>query len=197
MHSRINELIQSFEVKRQKFLDDMYKEYEKLKDTYEFHFERGRVYFSKKVKQEHKALRKPLWKSFLWLTLRGLIVAPFIYAMIIPAYILDIFLFIFQNVFFRLYSIPLVNRKDYIVYDRKYLSYLNLFQKVNCIYCSYFNWLMSYAVEIAWRTEKFWCPIKNASKTKTFHSWQKCFADYGDAKWFSDVYGSIEEFKGL
>lgn len=182
MKSKINELIQNYEERRQKFLKEMYEEYEKLKDRYEFHLEQGRVYFSKKIKVEHRAFKKPLWKSFLGLTIRGLIAAPFIYAMVIPAWILDIFLFIFQNVFFRLYGIPLVSRKEYIIYDRKYLSYLNTFQKINCLYCSYFNGLMSYAVEVAGRTEKFWCPIKNASKTKTFHSWQKCFADYGDAK---------------
>jgi hypothetical protein len=59
--------------------------------------------------------------------------------MLIPAFILDISLFIYQNTAIRLYKIPLAKRSDYIVFDRKQLAYLNLIQKANCIYCSYFN----------------------------------------------------------
>ena len=59
--------------------------------------------------------------------------------MIVPAVILDIFLFIYQQTALRLYGIPLVRRKDYIVFDRHKLPYLNLIQKINCLYCAYFN----------------------------------------------------------
>jgi hypothetical protein len=59
--------------------------------------------------------------------------------MIIPAFILDIMLFVYQNTALRLYKIPLVKRSEYIVYDRANLDYLNIIEKVNCIYCSYFN----------------------------------------------------------
>jgi hypothetical protein len=45
--------------------------------------------------------------------------------MLIPAFILDICLFIYQNTAMRLYRIPLAKRSDYIVYDRKELAYLN------------------------------------------------------------------------
>lgn len=114
--------------------------------------------------------------------------------MIVPAVFLDICLFIYQQICFRLYGIPLVKRSEYIVFDRRYLDYLNVIQKFNCIYCSYFNGLMSYATEVAGRTEKFWCPIKNAKKSKSFHNWQKYFADYGDAKGFKEVYVKSEEF---
>jgi hypothetical protein len=73
---------------------------------------------------------------------------PFIYAMIIPAVILDIFLFIYQNICFRLYGIPLVKRSGYITSERKHLDYLNWIQKINCLYCSYVNGIFSFAVEI-------------------------------------------------
>jgi hypothetical protein len=86
--------------------------------------------------------------------------------MIIPALILDIFLFVYQQTAMRLYKIPLAKRSEYIVFDRKHLKYLNLMQKINCLYCSYVNGLFSYAVEVAGRTERYWCPIKAARRKK-------------------------------
>jgi hypothetical protein len=69
--------------------------------------------------------------------------------MLIPAIFLDICMFIYQNTAMRLYKIPLAKRSDYIVFDRKQLAYLNWIQKLDCIYCSYFNGLMQYSVEVA------------------------------------------------
>ena len=46
---------------------------------------------------------------------------PFIYFMIIPTIVLDIFLFIYQQTAIRLYKIPLVKRSDYLIFDRKQL----------------------------------------------------------------------------
>jgi hypothetical protein len=126
--------------------------------------------------------------------IRHIISMPFIYSMIIPAVILDIFLFIFQNICFRLYWIPLVKRTDFISAERKYLDYLNWIQKINCLYCSYVNGIFSFAVEIWWRTEKYWCPIKHAKKNNTFHNWQDHFADYWDAEWFQKNFTSNTEF---
>lgn len=197
MHSKINELVENFEEKRQKFLTDLYQEYEKLKVKYDFHLEKGRVYFSKKARKLNKLEKKPLWRTLIWVRFPYLISAPFIYGMIIPAVFLDICLFIYQQTCFRLYGIPFVKRSEYIVFDRKYLDYLNIYQKFNCLYCSYFNGLMSYAVEVAGRTEKYWCPIKSAEKNKASHNWQKYFADYGDAVGFKEVYVSTKEFKNL
>ena len=94
----------------------------------------------------------------------------------------------------RLYGIPLVKRKDYITYDRKELAYLNWFQKFHCLYCAYVNWFLSFAVEIAWRTEKYWCPIKHAKRMKWWHDWEKYFADYWDVDWFKEVFLSGDEY---
>ena len=50
---------------------------------------------------------------------------PFIWMMIIPAVILDIFLEIYHHAAFPLYGIPLVVRSQYIrIYDRAKLPYL-------------------------------------------------------------------------
>jgi hypothetical protein len=59
--------------------------------------------------------------------------------MIVPVLFLDLIISIYHSVAFRLYKIPLVKRSDYIIYDRMQLDYLNIFQKINCHYCSYVN----------------------------------------------------------
>jgi hypothetical protein len=122
---------------------------------------------------------------------------PFIYFMIIPTIVLDIFLFIYQQTAIRLYKIPLVKRSDYLIFDRKQLWYLNLIQKINCLYSSYVNWIFQNAVEVWTRTEKYWCPIKSASKKLWYNAWEKHYADYWDIDGFKDVFHSVKEFENI
>lgn len=62
------------------------------------------------------------------------------------------------------------------------------------------NGLFAYAVEIAARTERYWCPLKAAHKPRFSHAWYHDFADYGNPEeWnekfmdehlaFNDAYG--------
>jgi len=112
-----------------------------------------------------------------------LLSAPFIYIMIIPLLILDIFLWIYHNICFRLYNIPLVCRAQYIKIDRHKLSKLNLLEKLNCAYCGYANGLLNYAVKVAAETEKYWCSIKH-ERTKNFiePSHHKDFINYEELR---------------
>lgn len=121
--------------------------------------------------------------------LRHLLSMPFIYAMIFPLIILDIFVGIYHHVCFRLYGIKLLSRRDYIRMDRHKLSYLNFIEKINCTYCSYSNGLMGYASAIAAETEKYWCGIKHR-KYKGFKepAHHKNFLKYGDEKAFRKKY---------
>jgi len=119
---------------------------------------------------------------------------PFIYVMIIPTVILDIFITIYQSVAFPLYHIPKVKRRDFIVYDRKFLDYLNIIQKVHCLYCTYVNGLFAYAVEIAGRTERYWCPIKAAHIPKFNHGWYNDFADYGNPEEWKEKFNDEKAF---
>ena len=91
-----------------------------------------------------------------------------------------------------MYGIPKVRRADYIVIDRQYLSYLNVIERLNCVYCGYFNGVIGFAREIAGRTEQYWCPIKHAHKIKALHSRYKNFFDYGDAEGYR---AKIEEVR--
>lgn len=194
MKSKINQILREMEQKS----EELKKEYDRLKDKYDFSFEQGKVRFSQKAKQAHKKVKDSVFKNIkTYKNFKHIISAPFIYGMIIPFVVMDIGLFIYQNLCFRLYNIPLVKRSEYIVFDRQHLKYLNFLDKFNCLYCSYGNWVLSYGVEIAGRTEKYWCPIKHAKKTKTLHDWQKHFADYGDAEWFKEVFNSNKEFQKI
>ncbi|MDB6046794.1 MAG: hypothetical protein JWM63_5345 [Gammaproteobacteria bacterium] len=69
-----------------------------------------------------------------------------------------------------------------MIFDRYQLVYLNLIERVNCLYCSYANGLVAYVREIAARTEQYWCPIKHARRVVAAHEHYPKFADYGDAE---------------
>jgi hypothetical protein len=111
-----------------------------------------------------------------------LLSAPVIYSMILPALLLDLFVSVYQCICFPLYGIPSVNRREYIVIDRHRLPYLNILQKINCVYCAYFNGLISYTKEISSRTEQYWCPIRHARHPKGVSERYLKFIPYGDAE---------------
>ncbi|MDD5464606.1 MAG: hypothetical protein PHP62_05655 [Candidatus Moranbacteria bacterium] len=161
---------------------ELKKEQVRISKKYGYLVKEKKVVFLEKIRSENRRFRMPAWKYAFPRSFRHLISIPFIYSMIVPAIILDIFISIYQFVAFPLYGIPKVKRKEYIVYDRRFLDYLNVIQKVHCLYCTYVNGLFSYAVEIGGRTERYWCPIKAASRPKYYHGWYKDFADYGDPK---------------
>lgn len=111
----------------------------------------------------------------LWLS------APLIYAMIIPLVFLDVCLALYQGICFPLYGIPTVPRRQYVRDSRARLGYLTAFDRLNCWYCGYANGLINYAREIAARTERFWCPIKQRfAEQVAVPAHQKTFVEQGD-----------------
>jgi len=193
MKSKINKILEEINLKK----EELKNEYSKLKEKYGFKIVWKKIIWNTERKKELLKQKKSIFDSIFSATVREIISIPFIYIMIVPAVILDLFLFMYQQTAIRLYKIPLVKRSDYIVFDRKQLAYLNWLQKLNCMYCSYFNWLMQYAVEVAWRTEKYWCPIKHARKKAWNHDWEQFFADYWDPEWFKKTFCSIKEFEKI
>jgi len=137
------------------------------------------------------------FKSFFPINLRYLFSMPFIYGMIIPGIIFHICLEIYHRVSFRFYGIPRVRSRDYFVYDRHLLPYLNWFEKINCVYCSYFNNLLRFATEISGRTERYWCPIKYARRMNTTHSQYHKFVDYLDAPHFREKWEELRDFSDI
>lgn len=141
----------------------------------------GKVWFSDEIKREHRKLKTSLVRYVLRSRVMVILTAPFIYAVIIPFVLLDLFVSVYQAVCFPVYGIPKARRRDYIAIDRNKLRYLNALEGFNCLYCSYGNGVLAYAVEIAGRTEQHWCPIKHARRVQNVHDRYAHFLPYGDA----------------
>ncbi|EAQ01706.1 hypothetical protein OB2597_14721 [Pseudooceanicola batsensis HTCC2597] len=116
--------------------------------------------------------------------LAHVVTAPVIYLLIIPFVLLDLFVSAYQAICFPAYGIARVKRSDYIRLDRYKLGYLNLTQKMNCLYCGYVNGLIAYVGEVAGRTEAYWCPIKHAARVAGRHRHYEGFMEYGDGDAF-------------
>ncbi|MEI7511796.1 MAG: hypothetical protein WCJ84_06595 [Candidatus Peregrinibacteria bacterium] len=164
--------LQTLENFRSRVLEETDMAIQKFQDQKEL----IRLAISKKTEFLH--FREGVWSMAFPLKFRLLLSAPFIYGMIIPAVFFHFALEIYHQVCFRLYHIPRLHWKEYFIFDRNHLSYLNGLEKANCWYCSYFNGLVAYAREIAGRTERFWCPIKNAQYRKDPHSQYPHFVEY-------------------
>lgn len=175
--------------------DALGREYSRLADKYGFRVNREKVVFSKNSAEKNRAFCIPAWKYAIPTSFRHALSIPFIYMMIIPTVMLDVFITVYQWTAFSLYRIPKVKRGDHLIYDRRFLDYLNVVQKVNCLYCSYVNGLFSYSSEIAARTERYWCPIKAANNPKSYHGWYGDFADYGNPEEWKKKINDAEAFK--
>lgn len=141
-----------------------------------------RVEFEESIREAHKKLKTSWLYWLITSSPKHILSAPFIYGLIIPMLIFDIGVTLYQMICFRLYGIPRVKRSQYIIYDHQHLAYLNSFEKLNCLYCSYAGGLINYAREIASRTEQYWCPIKHAHKLVDTHHRYADFLDYGNAE---------------
>ena len=131
--------------------------------------------------KEHLRLEISSWKHLRATPLLVILSSPLIYACVLPFLLLDASVELYQLVCFRIYGIPRVRRKDYLVFDRGRLAYLNTIEKIGCIYCSYVNGLLAMITEIAARTEQYFCPIKHARRLLQTHSRYGKFLPYGDA----------------
>ena len=115
--------------------------------------------------------------------LKHLMIAPFIYFLLLPFLILDFFVELYHYIAFPLYGYKKVNRSKYIIMDRYKLIYLTTFDKGNCTYCGYVNGLLRYITAIGAETEKYWCGIKHDKKNgHEIPKHQKNFLEYDNEK---------------
>ena len=140
-----------------------------------------RIEFEKAIRQTHRKLKKNFFRWLVTNRPQNLITGPIIYGMIFPLLILDIFVSFYQATCFPIYGVVKVRRRDYIVFDRQHLDYLNFIEKFHCTYCAYGVGLTAYIAEIVSRTEQYFCPIKHAHKMLGTHNRYLSFLDYGDA----------------
>ena len=158
----------------------------KRREALRFRFERSRIVFEADIVAWQRAIRTKASQYLLKANPLIVLTAPVIYSLIIPFVLLDLFVMAYQAICFPIYKIPKVRRRDYLVFDRHHLAYLNIIEKVNCAYCSYGNGAIAFAREVAARTEVYWCPIKHARRVLGPHPHYVGFADFGDAAGFRD-----------
>lgn len=178
MTPQISELIERI----RKLEDELEMELATRREELRFSLVNRKVHFEHEILLQHRQLKTGLLHYILHARLRNLASAPVIYAMIFPLLLLDACVSLYQFICFPLYCIPTVKRRDYMIFDRHNLAYLNLLEKLNCTYCSYGNGLLSYTKEIVARTEQYWCPIKHAQRLLQTHSRYSRFVDFGDAE---------------
>jgi hypothetical protein len=123
--------------------------------------------------------------------LRHLPTFPLLYLAAIPIVVLDIYIEIYHRVAFPIYGLPWLKRKHYIKIDRHKLRYLNVLQKIFCVYCGYANGVVHYWTRIFGETERYWCSIKHSDRegfeTPPHH---RAFLEYGDDKSYEEEYNS-------
>jgi hypothetical protein len=158
---------------------------EEKEKAFQYYWAKGKARFEESVLSQHKGFKHGLASYLLRGRFLAYATAPIIYSGIVPFWLLDLFLIVYQGICFPVYGIPKVKRADYFVFDRASLKYLNLLERFNCWFCSYGNGLFAYAAEIAARTEQHWCPIKHAQRLRAPHSRYSHFFDYGDAAQYS------------
>ncbi|MBA7468754.1 hypothetical protein ES707_11590 [subsurface metagenome] len=153
----------------------------KRREELRFHLENRRIVFEREVLRLHRQIKVGLTRYIREANPLVAMTAPLIYSMIVPIVLLDIWVMAYQAICFPAYGIPKVSRRDYLVFDRNHLAYLNALEKINCAYCSYANGAIAFMREVASRTEIYWCPIKHARRILGPHPHYQGFADFGDA----------------
>lgn len=151
-------------------------------EKFSYSIENRKIKFKAGTTKYQKQFKNVLWRYIFNARVLNVVTAPVIYSLIVPFVILDVWVSLYQAICFPAYGMEKVKRRDYIVFDRHHLAYLNLVEKLNCAYCSYGNGLLAYALEVASRTEAYWCPIKHASKRASYNARYADFSEYGDAE---------------
>lgn len=186
--NRLHEIIEEI----QRLQKELLLELQKKEEEFYYKIKGKKVYFEAEAKKYHKSLATKIRTYLHNASFLNILTTPIIWSCLFPALLMDLTVSVYQAVCFRVYGIPRVKRSNYIFIDRHSLSYLNPIEKLNCVYCGYFNGLITYVQEIAARTEQYWCPIKHARKVGAMHSRYHKFFEYGDGDGFRR---SVEELR--
>ncbi len=160
--------------------NQLIEEFKKKEEKFFYKIENEKAKFEQRVILDGKSKIISSLKYLSSFPITVIATIPFIWAMIIPIILTDIFVTIYQAICFPIYKIPKVKRKEYVIMDRYNLFYLDKVERINCWYCEYFNGVVAYVREIAARTEQFWCPIKHSKPLNEKHSRYDNFFDFGD-----------------
>ncbi len=188
MNSRVRQILDQITTLE----EELQRAVEEQRERLRYQVKGTRITFEHTIREAHLKARMGIFHWFLTVRPQNYLTAPIIYGMIVPLVFFDLCISLYQLVCFPIYRVAKVKRGDYIVYDHQHLAYLNVIEKVDCIYCSYAVGLLGYAQEITARTEQYFCPIKHARKVLNAHARYGRFLDYGDATNFHE---KLEEFR--
>ena len=130
-HQKIDELVAKIKALESELESELHQEYERL--SCEITKKREELLAS------YRRERQGLLRYLATTPILHLLSAPVIWSVLFPALILDGFVSLYQWICFPIYKITKVKRSDYILIDRHRLAYLNIIEKFNCLYYSYFN----------------------------------------------------------
>lgn len=168
-------------------------ELSRRREELRFHFEKRKIVFEHDIEALQRAIRVRATKYLFNANPLMVLTAPVIYSLIVPFVLIDLMVMAYQAICFPVYGIPKVRRRDYLVFDRHHLAYLNIIEKVNCAYCSYCNGVAGFVREVTARTEIYWCPIKHARRLLGPHPYYVGFADFGDAAGFRNKMTALKD----
>lgn len=168
-------------------------ELSRRREELRFHFEKRRIVFEHDIEALQRAIKVRASKYLFNANPLMVLTAPVIYSLIVPFVLIDLMVMAYQAICFPVYGIPKVRRRDYLVFDRHHLAYLNIIEKVNCAYCSYCNGVAGFVREVTARTEIYWCPIKHARRMLGPHPHYVGFADFGDAASFRNKMTALKD----
>jgi hypothetical protein len=172
---------------------DIEAELAKRREELRFRIENHRIIFEEGVLKVQRAIKIRSSRYFIDANPLIVLSAPVIYSLLVPIMLVDLWVMAYQAICFPVYKIPKVRRRDYLVFDRHHLAYLNTIEKINCAYCSYCNGAIAFVREVAARTEVYWCPIKHARRVLGPHPHYQGFADFGDAEGFREKLAQMKD----
>jgi hypothetical protein len=164
----------------------------KRREALRFRIDNGRIVFAEEALRLQRAIKTRASRYLIDANPLIILSAPLIYSLLLPIALVDLWVMAYQAICFPIYRIPKVRRRDYLIFDRHHLAYLNSIEKINCAYCSYANGAIAFVREVAARTEVYWCPIKHARRVLGPHPHYQGFADFGDAEGYRTT---IEQLK--
>lgn len=183
MHnSRIDEILKRLYELQEDLENEIDKVLSEKRELFRYTLEKGRVRFEEGMKSLHQSQRTGILQYLKSARIKHILVSPIVYSLIIPILFIDISVTLYQQICFRVFGIPLVDRKEYFIFDRQKLEYLNFIEKFNCNYCSYADGVFAYIREVIAKTEQYWCPIKHSKRRYLPHNREAGFTDFGDAK---------------
>lgn len=172
--------------------DELQTAVEEQQERLRYQIEGRRITFEHAIREAHLKARMGIFHWFTTVRPQNYLTAPVIYGMIVPLALFDLCISFYQLTCFPIYGVARVRRANYIMLDHQHLAYLNIIEKVDCMYCSYAVGLVGYAQEITSRTEQYFCPIKHARKMLGANARYERFLAYGEAE---DFHGKLEEYR--